>query len=380
MREAIQNSFGSLFFFDPFLQMKTIMTLMEGHLGNTGYQMECMQWVVQIFDVSVGYTANREVKTGEVIPANINILENLNAHKIPHCSFTLVSCLIRLLKENKSDPRLVALISKVFGIWAIQDRKHFGEKKIKNKKLEQNRKHIGQTEAIKVISDCLTHHFEQVQERSKKDIYETSYADMVCLCSILWSLVVVGRPLGGIEGETYQMNTMRNCNVLLLSMLNIHRVVCSIIKHYVILKKISAHHTSTPNFSFGYNFNNWSNDNEQKSDYANSILSKCYWLIVNLSLIDDVKKHLIGSGLIEHIVQSLQLYSSTTYKELQYRACFALINLCVRSPAKQQILRHCGIPLIIEAMNRFPTCCYFQKCCANLIRSLCSTNSFHTGI
>jgi hypothetical protein len=80
------------------------------------------------------------------------------------------------------------------------------------------------------------------------------------------------------------------------------------------------------------------------------VLAKGFWALVNLSLYDIYKDEIIARGGVEKIVTAMRCVPSTSCPgvlrasahlcsllrrfpemiELQYRACFALINLCIK--------------------------------------------------
>lgn len=104
------------------------------------------------------------------------------------------------------------------------------------------------------------------------------------------------------------------------------------------------------------------------------VLSKIFWLTVNLALADDVKVALISSGIIAKILASMKRFPDN--KELQYRACFSLINMGIKANAKDQIHRFGGVGLVLDAMRNWPDDPAMQKCGVNVVRSILVADAF----
>jgi len=101
------------------------------------------------------------------------------------------------------------------------------------------------------------------------------------------------------------------------------------------------------------------------------ILSKAFWLTVNLSLIDGIKMKLIQQmSAIAEISSAMLRFPD--HEELQYRTCFALINMAMRPEAKIQISELGVIPLTVRAARKFPKSLLLQKTFCNVIRSIMS--------
>ncbi|ETO24156.1 hypothetical protein RFI_13004 [Reticulomyxa filosa] len=346
IRECIQKSFEHTK--DTFEQMEQIMAFMEFHSNDVSVQIEGLRWVIEIFEFSPNKSTQNGCTTLQTVLIENNNLGKASSPKIPQCSPSSLSSLVTILQQHMHQPSVVAII-------------------------KQNRQYIGGTKAMKLFKNCISYNFEQVKKQWNAHCFDELSKNM---------------PLGGIEGEAYQRNEIENYhNVSIMNNLRIHCSVLSIIEYFVRAKGQLTPETIVGEANFYLSDSVYFDsepepslqDNAISSDHAHLVLSKCYWLMVNLSLIEETKKYLIDNHLIEYIVNSLQIYSSALYKELQYRACFALINLCIRGHAKKQVLKYCAIPLIIQAMNRFSNCYYFQKCCTNVIRSLCATHGYYTG-
>jgi len=155
----------------------------------------------------------------------------------------------------------------------------------------------------------------------------------------IWALVIIGRPVGGVEGEAYSKTGDENFqNVIAFGRMRGVELLFSVI-----------------------------------TDYAHDpiLLSKSFWLMVNLALMDDIKMKLIQTmGAIAKIKMAMLRFP--LHEELQYRACFALINIAIRPEAKAQIRDLGLIPLVVRAAQRFPRSSVIQKTFCNVTRSIIS--------
>lgn len=152
----------------------------------------------------------------------------------------------------------------------------------------------------------------------------------------LWALVILCRPLGGIEGEALSSFARENFrNVKQLSNIGGVMAVMEMIRRY---------------------------PNEPE------LLAKAFWLLVNLALVEDVKMFLIQQNVIADIIGTMKRYPD--HKRLNFRATFALINMGIRTRAKLQIRELEGHKIILAVMKKWSKCPLIQKCCCNVIRSL----------
>jgi len=101
------------------------------------------------------------------------------------------------------------------------------------------------------------------------------------------------------------------------------------------------------------------------------LLSKAFWLTVNLSLMDGIKMKLIQQmGVIAEIKSAMLRFPD--HEELQYRTCFALINMAMRPEVKRQIRELGLISLTVRAARKFPKSLRLQKTFCNMTRSIIS--------
>ena len=164
-------------------------------------------------------------------------------------------------------------------------------------------------------------------------------SNQALISCILWCLVILSRPLGGIEAEPILVEPMNDeeplCNVLHLQKLQCTDLILRIAKKY---------HTKP------------------------LILAKVCWLFVNLSLNDTAKLDIIRNGSIEIICDALRSYPNE--KELQYRAIFAMVNLGLHSKTKKIVLRDNIIPLILRPMKQYGDDPQILTMCMHCIYSL----------
>ena len=71
---------------------------------------------------------------------------------------------------------------------------------------------------------------------------------------------------------------------------------------------------------------------------------------------------------IQLIVQSMQRFPE--HRELQFRACFALINLSIPNASRGIIREVGGIECIVAAMSSFHDFAMLQRCACNVLVSL----------
>jgi len=163
--------------------------------------------------------------------------------------------------------------------------------------------------------------------------------DAYVIGNAIWALVIVGRPVGGVEGEAYSKTGDENFqNVIAFGRM----------KGVELLFNVINDHSHDP-----------------------VLLSKTFWLMVNLALMDDLKMKLIRNM---HAIVKIKtaMLRFPSHEELQYRACFALINIAIRPEAKVQIRELRMIPLVVQAAQRFPRSAVIQKTFCNVTRSIIS--------
>lgn len=165
------------------------------------------------------------------------------------------------------------------------------------------------------------------------------------------SLVVLSRPLGTSEGSIFSSDfaSLRNlhsltdkgtCNLsIFVDLLLLTWVVMSIINRY---------------------------------SHVPSTLSRAYWSLVNLCLLERNKEFVIESRGIEKIVKSMKDFPED--EELQFRACFVLTNLCSSQSSKNLVRLLGGIPFLLKILENSQNDNIRLRCACNLIACLCWSN------
>jgi hypothetical protein len=164
-------------------------------------------------------------------------------------------------------------------------------------------------------------------------MHETSDGDV--LSNALWSLVILCRPMGSIEGNRYDMHesTLDHISGILGSSRAVDAVM-----------GVARRHQDP------------------------RVLAKAFWAIVNLSLNNSCKAEIINRGGLEIIVLAMKRYDY--HLELQHRALFALVNLSIRTHAKLYLREVHGLHCIIQALTRFLEYQPLVRCAAVLINTL----------
>lgn len=160
------------------------------------------------------------------------------------------------------------------------------------------------------------------------------------IACIIWSLVILSRPIGAVEAQEIDNYNEKSLKII-IDIIQLNTVP--------FILKLAKYHKKEP-----------------------LILSKVFWLIVNLSLIAETKKFIAINGGIEIICDAMKLYKDD--KELQYRAIFAIVNVGINSIAKQRFLKQNGVELILNAMKhkQYSNDIKFLSMCVNSLRSLSS--------
>jgi hypothetical protein len=110
--------------------------------------------------------------------------------------------------------------------------------------------------------------------------------------------------------------------------------------------------------------------NTVKSHYENpEILSKAFWCLVNLALINANKDEIIEKGGLEYIIDRMLKFP--LHHEVQHRGCFALINLSIPGNIKDRIRELGGVQAVIAALRNFPQSLSLVRCACNVLISLC---------
>lgn len=163
------------------------------------------------------------------------------------------------------------------------------------------------------------------------------------MATALWACVILCRPLGGVEGQTLTSFARENfANV---------RLVAKSGGVKVMFKALELYKTHP------------------------LVLAKAFWLVVNFALVDEVKQYMIENGVIAYILGAMKQWSSN--KEMQYRACFSLINLGIKPDAKRQIADEDGLSLVFLVMKRYSDDALIQRVGCNVIRSLIFGDTHH---
>lgn len=188
---------------------------------------------------------------------------------------------------------------------------------------ETNRAHLSRLGAIPKLLRCLI----------------INVANTELVACILWSLVVLGRPIGAVEAQRYQVEDREKflCNILEMRRLGI-------IDN---LTRVTDTHSQSP-----------------------LILAKVFWLMVNLSLLEEIKVSIVASGALSVICAAMRRFSED--KEVIYRAVFSIVNLGICEEAKHKLLAQNGVELVLDAVRRFPDDVKLLSMCIFAIRSMCS--------
>lgn len=156
------------------------------------------------------------------------------------------------------------------------------------------------------------------------------------MVTALWACVILCRPIGGVEGQTLTSFASENFrNVRLLAKAGGVDMMFNTLRQY-------SNHPD--------------------------VLSKAFWLVVNLALVEEVKAEMIQKGAVGYITNALRTF--TKHKDLQHRACFSMINLGIRPEAKRQIADQQGLELVFGVMKRYSDDPLIQRVGCNVWRSL----------
>lgn len=154
----------------------------------------------------------------------------------------------------------------------------------------------------------------------------------------LFSLIILSRPIGAVEAQIFDVE-----NPDILS--NIQEM--KDLESVPTLISIAQHYQDDP-----------------------LILAKIFWLFVNLSLIDEVKLHIVRSGAMTIICNAMRTYPDD--KELQYRSVFSIVNLGICRASKEAMLKEDGAILVLKAITQFQNNINILTMAVHAVRSLCS--------
>ena len=163
--------------------------------------------------------------------------------------------------------------------------------------------------------------------------------DTILTSCVIWSLVILSRPIGAIEAQEYETTDFHS------AVRNTYQVIK--LGAVPLILKIAKFHHKEP-----------------------LILAKIFWLIVNLSLIGDTKQFIAENGGITIICDAMRNYKYA--QELQYRAIFAIVNIGLNNAAKVNLLNEDIIKLLLNAIKQYQNDKKFVTMCLHAIRSIAS--------
>jgi hypothetical protein len=172
--------------------------------------------------------------------------------------------------------------------------------------------------------------------------------DAELLQNSLWSLVVLARPLGSFEGSPFVYSGQDNIQ-------NVTRIIER--GGIQLILSLIQRHTSNP-----------------------SVISKAFWCLVNLALVDSSKSAIANhpNGL-RLIINLMQRYPEE--QELLHRGCFLLINLSLATGnIKDRIRDLGGIQVILDCLLRHPSNPNISRCACNVLISLCWQSDLNRSI
>jgi len=184
---------------------------------------------------------------------------------------------------------------------------------------ERNRIKIGNSRGVETLVELLSSHLN----------------DTMVLELDLWSLVHISRPVGGVEGESYDVEEHTDYDI------NINRMWRAGCLEKCL--RICETHRDSP-----------------------SVLAKVFWLIVNLSLPEERKDVVLAAPIVKHAVEALRRFPD--HWELNYRAIFSLVNVCCYMPVKSEFTRHRGFKYLNAAMARWPQNYTLQRTALNVVK------------
>lgn len=189
---------------------------------------------------------------------------------------------------------------------------------------EQNRMALGGLGGVELLVSALT-------------VYKH---DPSVLEVALWSLVHHSRPVGGVEGQSFDISKSKDYAI------NINRMWA--MDCLGLCWDICLEHRDNP-----------------------SVLAKVFWLSVNLSLPEQHKDSICSTPVVELAVDALRRFP--THWELNYRAIFSLVNICCYARIKEEFLSRSGFELLAKSMANWPECLTLQRTALNVIKGFTTT-------
>lgn len=179
-----------------------------------------------------------------------------------------------------------------------------------------------------VLMDSISELMERIRSRTVGKVF---------LREALWSMVILCRPRGGAEGRPFHENNFwqfRATNIVCLN--------DGLSALFQLLRAQSANPV---------------------------ILSRVFWLFVNLCLCPHTKAILQDRDAVSSLMSAMRRFPD--HEELQHRAIFAVINLCVAGRArKDQIFNTGVVQLMFRAMENFPHSEVIHRYSCCVIRAL----------
>eukprot|EP01083_Nonionella_stella_P071681 192703_1 len=222
-----------------------------------------------------------------------------------HCPPTLMAKLVTMLVKPGDDPEIRQIGCQALSVLALN---------------ESNRAHLIIKGAVKIAIGTLKKHRDRP----------------FVVANALWSLVLLGRPVGGVEGAPFVHQESQFFRAV--------REIRNLGGIEIVFDILDRFSMCAP------------------------VLSRVFWLFVNLALVDSIKREIVQRGGVTRVIEALTEFYDDV--EVQHRGIFALINLSIDATTKQQIITLGGPALIVRAMSRFPDNCQLQHCCVCVVRSL----------
>jgi hypothetical protein len=98
------------------------------------------------------------------------------------------------------------------------------------------------------------------------------------------------------------------------------------------------------------------------------ILEMAFWLVVNLSLTDEVKEEYLSANGMQLALNAMERHADSPRTVM--RAVFSIINICMAAPAKKKFVECDGAKYLIAAMRRYPKWTFFIRVGLNVVNTL----------
>jgi len=185
---------------------------------------------------------------------------------------------------------------------------------------ERNRVKIGNCQGVETLAELL-------QGTHVEDPAVTELA--------LWALVHLSRPVGGREGQSYNVEEHVDYAT------NINRMWDTDCLEKCL--RICETHSDEP-----------------------TVLAKVFWLVVNLSLPEERTERVLAAPIVRHAVEALERFPD--HWELCYRAIFSIVNVCYYTPIKAEFTRREGFKHMSALMARWPRNYTLQNTALNVVK------------